>query len=120
MFRPKQLSGPLDKKMNWQQAEQLHNHPLFVVGGHTHTHCNMASLEPNELEHEITHCLRLLKEKSNINTRHFSYPEGMEYCFSNLVIDKLKSHGIVCCPTAIDGINPFGTDLFHLRRVNVT
>ena len=30
-----------------------------------------------------------------------------------------KDHLIICCPTAIEGINDKDTDLFHLKRLMV-
>ncbi|MFH1452519.1 MAG: hypothetical protein ABIH00_00885 [Armatimonadota bacterium] len=50
---------------------------------------------------------------------HYSYPEGLDYCYSDEVINMLKEYGIKCSPTAIDGVNKVGDDLFHLKRVAV-
>ena len=36
-----------------------------------------------------------------------------------IIINHLKSHGVVCAPSAIDGINNHMSDLFYLKRVNV-
>ena len=35
------------------------------------------------------------------------------------IINHLKSHGVVCAPSAINGINNHMSDLFYLKRVNV-
>ncbi len=113
-------SDPLDQKMSWAQVKQLDEDPGFVVGGHTHTHPIMSFLGPEELEREISLCLRLLKEKAGVAPLHYSYPEGLSYCYSEEVIAALKEHGVVCCPTAIDGVNTISDGLFHLKRVMVT
>ena len=109
----------LDKKMSWHQVRALNESPEFVVGGHTHTHTIMSFLSPNDLENEISISLKLLKEKAGVMPRHYSYPEGLEHCYSPEVIESLKNHGVVCCPTAIDGINYAKTDLFNLKRIMV-
>tara|TARA_B100000315_G_scaffold249547_1_gene280932 strand:- start:113 stop:1030 length:918 start_codon:yes stop_codon:yes gene_type:complete len=108
--------NPLDKKMSWQQVQTLHEEPRFTVGGHSHRHVNLAFLDNGQLEYEISESISLLKEKGSISTCHYAYPEGLEYCFSDKVIEKLRKYGIVCCPTAIEGVNNNVTDLFHLRR----
>jgi peptidoglycan/xylan/chitin deacetylase (PgdA/CDA1 family) len=110
---------PLDQKLSWDQVKALHEDPLFRVGGHSHNHVNLAFLKPAEMENEIDLSLSLLKAKAGITARHYSYPEGLEHCFSPAIIQKLKSSGVACSPTAIDGTNPAGTDLFHLKRIFV-
>lgn len=112
-------SDPLDKKMNWEQVQILHNEKLFTVGGHSHHHLNLASLEADELEFELGTSIRLLKERTGIDIKHYAYPEGLEHCFSESVIQKLKSFDIISSTTAINGLNDFETDLFRLRRIIV-
>jgi len=112
-------SDPLDLKMNWDQIAELAKSELFTIGGHTHTHQIMSFMRKQVLEEEVTQSLQLLKQKSNIQTTHYSYPEGMEYCYNEFVIEVLEKHGIECCPSAELGVNKIEDDLFHLRRINV-
>jgi hypothetical protein len=60
--------------------------------------------------------LRLLGDALGEPVRHYSYPEGLAHCYSPAVIAALRERGVVCCPTALPGTNPVGTDLFELRR----
>jgi peptidoglycan/xylan/chitin deacetylase (PgdA/CDA1 family) len=108
----------LDRKLTWDQVRSWCA-GSYLVGGHTHTHAILSFLAPARLEQEVDTSLRLLKENAGIVTPHYSYPEGLEHCYSENVIRLLKTRGIACCPTAIDGINPPGMDPFHLRRVMV-
>lgn len=110
---------PLDQKMSWRQVEELHNSKLFRVGGHSHNHVNMAFLSPEALDKEVDLSIRLLKEKASVISHHYSYPEGLEHCYSPGVISALKARGIRCSPTAIDGTNPLSEDPFHLKRIFV-
>lgn len=109
----------LDKKLSWEQIKEIHNSELFTIGGHTHTHQIMSFLSPEQLESEIQQCLGLLRENSDVETIHFSYPEGLSHTFNEDVIQSLKGHGIKCCPTAMDGTNNIPTDPFHLKRVMI-
>jgi len=68
---------------------------------------------------EIQISIKLLKENAGIAPKHYSYPEGQEIDYSDKVIKELKSRGVLCCPTAIDGMNNLSTDLFHLKRIMV-
>jgi peptidoglycan/xylan/chitin deacetylase (PgdA/CDA1 family) len=109
----------IDLKMTWTQVAELDANALFTIGGHTHTHPIMSYVKISELEHEIDTCLDHLKVAGLKNLHHFSYPEGLEHCYNENVIKALKQKNIICCPTAIDGVNSPNTDLFHLKRVTV-
>lgn len=111
---------PLDLKMTWEQVKELQKNTLFTIGGHSHRHVILSFLTNNELEEEIPLSIRLLNDKAGIKPRHYSYPEGLEYCFSPEVIRVLQEQGITCSPTAIDGINNLETGLFYLKRIMVT
>jgi len=107
----------LDQKMNWNQINLLYQNPLFEVGGHSHNHTSLGSLSSIELKIEVEKSINLFREKLGISLTHYSYPEGQENDFSDMVIDLLKSYGIICCPTAIDGVNSDSTEPFHLKRI---
>lgn len=109
----------LDLKMNWEQVAALVESELFSIGGHTHTHQIMSFMDKQELEKEVKQSLQLLQQKCSIQTTQYSYPEGLEYCYNQEVIEVLIKHGIKCCPTAQLGVNKIEDNLFHLRRINV-
>lgn len=118
---PETWSGddPLDRKLTWAQVRDMAAHPLFSVGGHSHRHSVLALLPPARLEEEVGMSIRLLRERAGVVSRHYAYPEGLPYAYSAEVIGVLRGHGIVCCPTAEDGLNTPDTDLFHLKRLLV-
>lgn len=109
----------LDQKMTWDQVRDWCADG-FLVGGHSHTHAILSFLSTSQLEREIDISLTMMSDKAGIVTPHYSYPEGLAHCYSEGVIQMLKGRGIMCCPTAIDGINHPGADPFHLRRVMVS
>lgn len=109
--------GELDRKLTWDQVRQLDGHPLFTVGGHSHTHAILSFLPQDNLEEELDTSLNLLHEMAGVSSRHYSYPEGLSHCYSDQVIHELKRRGVVICPSAENGNNDVGTDLFRLRRV---
>jgi peptidoglycan/xylan/chitin deacetylase (PgdA/CDA1 family) len=116
---PFEPDGELDAKLSWDEVAQLARHDRFAIGGHSHTHRILAHLSPEELEREVATSLDLLERALGEAVRHYSYPEGLEHCYSDAVIDALRTRGVVCCPTAEPGTNPVGADLFRLRRLLV-
>jgi hypothetical protein len=114
------LEGPLDLKMDWAAVREMHRNPLFILGGHSHSHRIMSFLSGEDLEREIDTSFELLAGKGGVRSCHYAYPEGLAHCFNEEVIGRLKAGGIRCCPTAIDGINRKGADPFRLKRIMVT
>ena len=110
----------LDLKMNWQQLRELNALPGATVGGHSHTHAILSFLDPQTLAGEINTSLSLLRNRAAIGPRHYSYPEGLAYCYSPAVVDMLRQHGVRCCPSAEDGTNTPTTSPFELKRIFVT
>ena len=111
---------PLDRKMTWAQVSELARGPLFTVGGHTHTHAILGHLNSARMKVEIETPVEMLKSKAGIpEVRHFSYPEGFEGSFTKETIELLKACGVVCSPTAIEGVNELDADQFHLRCIFV-
>jgi len=114
-----ELDEQLDYKMSWRQVRELHEDELFTIGGHSHTHRILEYLDDAELENEIAVSLNALTENLSGAIEHYSYPEGMSNCYSDRVIRLLRDRGIVCSPTAEDGVNRIGDDLFRLKRIMV-
>lgn len=106
----------LDCKMSWEQVRRLAQSDMFKIGGHSHSHPILSFLSAENLNHELETCFTLLREKAAVDVTHFSYPEGLQHCYSDEVIDALRNRGVRCCPTAIAGRNTVGHDPFHLRR----
>jgi len=90
-----QSEDPLDLKMSWKEVTEIHHHKLFCIGGHSHRHINLAFLSEPELRKEIGLSIELLKTKAGIRSAHYSYPEGLEYCYSSSVINNLKDEGVL-------------------------
>jgi peptidoglycan/xylan/chitin deacetylase (PgdA/CDA1 family) len=106
----------LDAKLSWDDVAAMGRHPLFTIGGHSHTHRIMSFLDDAELRREVTTSVRLLSDALGEPLRHYSYPEGLAHCYDERVIGELRAAGIVCSPSAIEGVNRVGADPFHLRR----
>lgn len=115
-----QIPDPdLDQKLSFSDVRTLARHPLFIVGGHGHTHRILSFLPPAELEREISLSLTLLRPHLPPGPLHYSYPEGLHHCYSDAVIEALRRHDVVCAPTAEPGANHVGDDLYRLRRFMV-
>jgi len=114
-----QMDDELNLKMNWDKVKKLNAHSLFTVAGHSHTHTILSFLSGRALQQEIEESIRLLRQKANISSVHYAYPEGLAHHYNAEVIEILKGQGIECCPSAIAGVNKVACDPFHLHRTMV-
>ena len=107
------------KTLSWNELRQMNNNQLFTIGGHTVSHNILSSVNYDNLNYQISECIDKLSNELKSKIQHFSYPEGQKNHFNKEVILRLKKHGIICCPTAINGYNDFNENLFNLKRVMV-
>ena len=113
---PSVESSPDYKIMTWNELNELKNNSLFTIGGHTLNHEIMSAQNIEKMKMDVKATLSLLNYNLNQKTVHFSYPEGQIHHYNDTVISSLIDCGIICSPSAIDGIN-FGEDLFNLKRI---
>ena len=102
--------------MNWNELKLINDESIFTVGGHTLYHDIMTANEIEKTSLDISSCLNLLNYNLEQRTQHFSYPEGQDCHYNASVISELKKHGVICCPTAVDGVNS-KESLFELKRI---
>ena len=104
--------------MNRSQIQKIDKHKLFTIGGHAKTHRILSFLSDNEIKKEIKKSIKIIKKKLNKKIIHYSYPEGLRHTYSNREILLLKQNGIICCPSAENGVNNKNSDLFKLKRIS--
>ena len=105
--------------LTWNEVKQMNTNPLFSFGGHNVTHDTLSYLNHDEAVEQISGSINALKKNLGEDIVHYSYPEGQANHFNNSTIIILKANGIRCCPSAINGVNMKGDDLFHLQRTMV-
>lgn len=106
------------KMLTSDDVKNLDNYPMYEVGGHTVNHEILSYLTDNELEYEISECIKTLENIVGRKIDLFSYPEGQEHHYNKKVINCLKDNGITISPSAIDGFLG-DEDEFNYRRIMV-
>lgn len=119
IVEPQSSDDPIDKKLTWDQVRDIQKTNFLSIGGHGHTHSILSFLSEEKLDLEITTSMNMFKQKIDCSPIHYSYPEGLNHCFSESVIDRLKNAGVRCSPTAEPGVNTCDIDPFYIRRIMV-
>lgn len=107
------------RKMTWEEVTELDADSFFTIGSHSVNHVILSLLSTSEMHREVSESIAVLEKRLGHPVEHFSYPEGQQNHFNNEVITCLRESGIVCCPSAIEGVNVFEEDLFTLKRIMV-
>ena len=114
------LDEQLDKKINWKDIQKFSKEKFITFGGHSHTHNNLNFLSKKKLQEEIRKNLDMLRDKANLDCKHYAYPEGGKNSFSERVIKVLKSYKVISATTTINGINKNSTNPFKIKRYMIS
>jgi peptidoglycan/xylan/chitin deacetylase (PgdA/CDA1 family) len=122
-FTLQQLHLPAVEFMNWNDIEKLQQQG-HEIGGHTMSHVNLAKCDHNQLTDEIGNCYtEIVKHCGSV--KHFAYPYGRYFHFTEKARQLVFSSGFESCASAERGchISKTGTtmnkeDLF-IRRDHV-
>ncbi len=104
------------KPASWSQINKCIKSKIFSIGGHSLNHSLLTNKTNLGAQIDILKTIRIIKKKTKIRVKHFSYPEGR---YNESIIQFMKKNKIVSCPTATSGINSEHTDLFKLKRYMV-
>jgi peptidoglycan/xylan/chitin deacetylase (PgdA/CDA1 family) len=107
-----------DLYVSWQDARDLQDAGM-VVGGHSHSHTALATLDDAGRHRDLETCTRLLRRRLQPQPLWpFSYPYGKRQSYGAATADLVRELGY-CCAFATDvGANQPGCDLFALRRID--
>ena len=105
--------------MTWDQVRRLH-HDGFEIGAHTRSHVDLGKVGGIEAEHEILGARQELERQLGARVESFACPYGGRRHVTEGNRALVKRAGFRCCCSSFGGINPTGTDPFHVRRVPVS
>ena len=104
--------------LNWSEARQMQDAGM-VIGGHTHTHRPLSSLDDDQMEHDLQKSRLLMNQ--NLKAQDlwpFSYPYGKKDSYNEHTVALLKKLGYCCALTTESGQNLPGIDAFAIHRLD--
>ncbi len=112
-------SGELaqDKKLSDQQVIQLLDSGRFELGGHTHSHANLNSLNHHQKIAEIKGSKDALEKIFNTSVTSFAYPFGI---YSDEDTELVKQSGYSNAVTTDAGLDDLSQSLYKLKRVKIS
>ncbi|MBC6949062.1 polysaccharide deacetylase family protein [candidate division KSB1 bacterium] len=89
-------------------------------GSHTHTHSIMSGLSLAEAHFELNESRHLIESELGAPCTIFSYPNGSARDFGKRDIELLRKLGFVAATSQLPGFNDHKTNLYALRRINIS
>jgi len=90
-----------------------------LVGAHTMSHDNLATLTESERDREITQSRNIAKRICHKTSVPFCYPHGTKSSYNEDVREVVKKSGFGCAVTTVEGMNTKYTDLYELKRIEI-
>lgn len=105
--------------LTWEQVREM-QHWRISFGSHTHTHSILSGLSPAEAHFELNESRHLIESELGAPCTIFSYPNGSARDFGRRDIDLLRKLGFVAATSQLPGFNDHKTNLYALRRINIS
>lgn len=99
--------------LSWNEAQEMLDSGLVSFGSHSKTHPCLTMMDAEEAKVEILNSKRELESHLNIESKHFSYPNG-DYDSSHI---KMLEGAYQSASTIVPGINDATTSPYELRRI---
>ena len=106
--------------LTWDEVNELVGDGLISIGAHTMSHPILSRISLDDARFEIFESKRKIQEKTGAIVKFFAYPNGQPSDFNADIVALVKNAGFRCACTTNSGINRSGSDLFRLKRIDVT
>jgi peptidoglycan/xylan/chitin deacetylase (PgdA/CDA1 family) len=106
--------------MNWEEVSALADSGLVTIGAHTISHPILSRVSESQARYEIIEGKHLIEQKLGQAVDYFAYPNGQPEDIGLDVVALVKEAGYLAASTTVSGRNVSGTDVFELKRIDVT
>lgn len=105
------------KAVTWQQVKEMMDAGL-EVGSHSHSHPILTKLSDAQLFRELTKSKDLIKEKLNLSTNIFCYPNGQRVDFNEKIKKSVVDSSYRYAVSAFPSTEPL-KDLLEINRYSI-
>lgn len=106
--------------LTWEEAREMADSGLITIGAHTITHPILSRVDSVQARHEIITGKSFIEARLGFSVHYFAYPNGGVSDFNDEHVDMVKQAGYLAACSTMAGTNGEKTDLFRLRRIDVT
>jgi peptidoglycan/xylan/chitin deacetylase (PgdA/CDA1 family) len=106
--------------LTWNEAREMADSGLITIGAHTITHPILSRVDSIKAQSEIIAGKFLIEERLGLPVHYFAYPNGGKSDFNDEHVAMVKEAGYRAACATISGSNDINSDLFTLKRIDVT
>lgn len=104
--------------LTWDEAVRMQEAGM-VLGGHSHRHTALATLDDDRQRADLTRCTDLLRRRLKPQALWpFSYPYGRLHTYNAVSVRSIRDLGYCCAFGTEVGPNLVGENVFALRRID--
>ena len=103
--------------LSWEDIKNMSNNGISF-GSHGMSHSILTTLSPEDAKFEIAESKKIIKEKTGLDVKIFSYPNGSEKDFNEDIIQMLRNNRYIAACSLMRGVNN-NVSLMALRRYYV-
>ncbi len=104
--------------ITWEEAREMQSAGM-LIGGHTHGHRPLSSLNPEDLRRDLALCRALLEQNlAPQESWPFSYPYGKASSFNEEAVAELARLNFSAAFSTESGVNRRGASLYAIRRLD--
>lgn len=111
---------PIYKPLTWKQITEMAHGGLVSFGAHTRSHVVVSGCTPEIMRTEIVESKVAIERNVGVSCDLFCYPNGQPGDFNGHTEKILRENGFVCGLTTVEGMNGPGSNVYELRRFQVT
>lgn len=108
------------RPLTWEQVREMAREGLVSFGAHTRSHVVMGRCTTETVRAETTGSKATVERHLGVPCDLFCYPNGQPGDFNDLTENILRENGFVCGLTTVEGMNGPGSNVYELRRFQVT
>lgn len=107
------------RPMTWEHVIEMHRGGM-EIGSHTVTHPILSTMEPAELQMELTQSKADIEQRLNAPVNVIGYPVGTSDAFNTAVVEGVQKAGYELACSYIPGTNAVDRlDRFRMRRQHI-
>ncbi len=103
--------------LSWQEVDQLSGAGGLSIGSHALSHVRLGELGVQQARHQILESKRIIEDNIKEKVWAFSYPHGS---FNGKIKRILQEGGFSCACSSVEGISNLSSDIFALKRTEIT
>lgn len=101
--------------LDWGQISDMTDSGLVTIGAHTHSHCDLRTVDYAQALREFEHSNRIIEDRLGIRPRHFAYPWGYWAENAHRAVSDTYQTAVLGAPAGARQVDPLRLHRFPVQ-----